>query len=424
MKKISTIIIAMALLFGMAQCKKQETPATPNAEGNEVYITMKVGGGDRHIVYPGTGAVVYGNGDVIYVGDGSKYLGTLSFNDGVFGGTITEPAVGDYLYFYFLGGLSITPSATTTSYTVNIANQSQKLPVLSCGRSSAPYSTSNTTYSSMLENKCALVKFGLTTGTSDAVSVAGMRTGATINFNNPESPIVANGSTGSITLKSEGSTEKWAILLPQNAVSNANVTIGSGSGFTVDVPATTANGYITSGIEIDNTPVSGHAIASAVKGDLICDDNQAYAGSFYNRLPSGVNAIALVAYVDDWHDHILALALEDEGWGTMSWSDAMVACYNKDIPISVSGADVYWILGECNHWNNMINAAGDFRNLRDCFESVGGTNMSNEPWNGYWSDDADFGLNTAQYYNFEHGWWGSANMDEGMHVRAVLYIDL
>lgn len=87
MKKISTIIIAMALLFGMAQCKKQETPATPNAEGNEVYITMKVGGGDRHIVYPGTGAVVYGNGDVIYVGDGSKYLGTLSFNDGVFGGT-------------------------------------------------------------------------------------------------------------------------------------------------------------------------------------------------------------------------------------------------------------------------------------------------------------------------------------------------
>lgn len=424
MKKISTIIIAMALLFGMAQCKKQETPATPNAEGNEVYITMKVGGGDRHIVYPGTGAVVYGNGDVIYVGDGSKYLGTLSFNDGVFGGTITEPAVGDYLYFYFLGGLTITPSATTTSYTVNIANQSQKLPVLSCGRSSAPYSTSNTTYSSMLENKCALVKFGLTTGTSDAVSVAGMRTGATINFNNPESPIVAKGSTGSITLKSEGSTEKWAILLPQNAVSNANVTIGSGSGFTVDVPATTANGYITSGIEIDNTPVTGHAIASAVKGDLICDDNLAYAGSFYNRLPSGVNAIALVAYVDDWHDYILALALEDEGWGTMSWFNAMDACYNKDIPSSVSGDNVYWILGEYNHWNDMINAAGGYMNLRNCFESVGGTNMSNEPWNGYWSGDADFGLNTAQYYNFEHGWWKSANMDEEMHVRAVLYIDL
>jgi len=423
MKKISTIIIAMALLFGMAQCKKQETPTTPNAEGNEVYITMKVGG-DRHIVYPGTGAVVYGNGDVIYVGDGSKYLGTLSFNDGVFGGTITEPAVGDYLYFYFLGGLTISPSATTTSYTVNIANQSQKLPVLSCGRSSAPYSTNNTTYSSMLENKCALVKFGLTTGTSDAVSVAGMRTGVSIKFNDTENPIVANGTTGSITLKSEGSTEKWAILLPQNAVSDANVTIGGGSGFTVDVPATTANGYITSGIEIDNTPVTGHAIASAVKGDLICDDNLAYAGSFYNRLPSGVNAIALVAYVDDWHDYILALALEDEGWGTMSWFDAMNACGYKDIPISVSGDNVYWILGEYNHWDNMINAAGGYMNLRDCFDSVGGTNMSNEPWNGYWSGDVDFGENTARYYNFEHGWWGSASMNDEMHVRAVLYIDL
>ena len=72
-----------------SQCKKQETPATPEAEGDMVHITLKANGGDRHIVYPSTGAVEYRPGDRIYVGDGSKCLGYLQYDEGRFHGDIT-----------------------------------------------------------------------------------------------------------------------------------------------------------------------------------------------------------------------------------------------------------------------------------------------------------------------------------------------
>ena len=52
MKRFSIIILAAALLFGMAQCTKQETPATPNDDGKCVHITMKVGDGDKYNIYP------------------------------------------------------------------------------------------------------------------------------------------------------------------------------------------------------------------------------------------------------------------------------------------------------------------------------------------------------------------------------------
>ena len=69
--------MAVALALGMAQCKKNEipaTPATPDVEGNWVRITLSVGGGGREMdtLYPGTGAVVYQYGDIIYVGNNGK----------------------------------------------------------------------------------------------------------------------------------------------------------------------------------------------------------------------------------------------------------------------------------------------------------------------------------------------------------------
>jgi len=56
MKKLSTLlIIAFALVLGLTQCKKKvDTIATPSDLGKTVYITVNVGDGDRHIVYPPT----------------------------------------------------------------------------------------------------------------------------------------------------------------------------------------------------------------------------------------------------------------------------------------------------------------------------------------------------------------------------------
>lgn len=250
MKKLSTLlIIAFALVLGLTQCKKKvDTIATPSDLGKTVYITVNVGDGDRHIVYPGTGAVVYTDGDIIYVGDGSIYLGSLEYESGKFSGTINEPAEGDYLYFYFLGGLtpSATPVAgTTTDFTVSIANQSSKLPVLSFGRSTSTYTTSTATYGCTLLNKCGLVKFVPAAATSEPVRVHGMKTTATINFANPG--ITPTNATGTITLYPEpGSNAKWAILLPQDEVSNPEGIIGKYACTMESVPGVTENMYYTS----------------------------------------------------------------------------------------------------------------------------------------------------------------------------------
>lgn len=254
MKKLSTLLItAFALVLGLTQCKKKvDTIATPSDLGKTVYITVNVGDGDRHIVYPGTGAVVYTDGDIIYVGDGSKYLGSLEYESGAFSGNITEPAEGAYLYFYFLGGIEISPVAATKSYEISIANQSSKLPVLSFGRSTSTYTTSTATYGCTLLNKCGLVKFTLATATSATVKVTGMKTGVTVNFADPEKAIVANGTRDAITLRNEGTdSERWAILLPQNAVTGGIAKIGENF-YSCDVAAVAENSYITTNT-IDNT---------------------------------------------------------------------------------------------------------------------------------------------------------------------------
>ena len=256
-RTVTLLLIALALVSGLTQCKKNvETLATGNL-GETVHIKVNVDNGSKYKIYPGTGAVVYTAGDKIFVGDGTKYLGTLTYASGAFSGDITKPAAGVYLHFYFASGLTTTPAALTagtTSYTVNIASQGTKLPVLSYGKSTSTYTDENATYGCTLLNKCALVNVTLTEGTNVPVTVGGMKTTATIDFATPG--ITPAAATGVITLYSDSGTSKWGILLPQDAVDNAKVTIG-GADYTVDVPQITANGYLagTNALTIANTAV-------------------------------------------------------------------------------------------------------------------------------------------------------------------------
>ena len=253
MKRLTLIIMAGLLMLGLTQCKKEQTNTNANAEGEWVTITVKVDAGDRHIVYPGTGAVVYSDGDKIYVGNNGHYVGTLTYNDGAFSGQIQSPSTADYLHFYFIGGeyTGTLNAGTTESFDWSIADQSDKLPVLSYGHSTQKYTDDNATYGCTLENQCALVKFSLAEGTSAAVTVGGMHTVASINF--ADGTIVATSTTGNITLYSESAestTSKWAILLPQDAVKGAAVTVGGNDNYTAYVPAVTANMYYTKGVSI------------------------------------------------------------------------------------------------------------------------------------------------------------------------------
>ncbi len=241
-KKGAALLLALALTLGFTQCKKKVEQVVP-VNANKVNITLNVDG--RHNVTPGgeNATVEYEDGDKIYVGDGTHYIGTLTCTSGVFSGDIVEPSNGTKIDFFFVGGLtpSVTPTAsTTTDFTVNISNQSSNLPVLSCG--SAEYYHGTTEYNSELKNKCALVELTLTSGTTDAVGIGDRYTQATINFGSTPGIVPNTTTTGMVTTKSESATKKYAIILPQAAVAGSHIAIGH-VGYTLDIPAINANDY-------------------------------------------------------------------------------------------------------------------------------------------------------------------------------------
>ena len=156
---------------------------------------------------------------------------------------------------------------------------------------------------------------------------------------------------------------------------------------------------------------TGHALSSAVVGEVVGNDGLAYA---YNNLPTGVTAVAKVCYVDG-SGHGLALALHDEG--AMDWNSAVSAC-DHHTPAIAGGT---WKLATQAEWNNMINANG-VAGLRDGFTSVGGDNLI-QGHQVYLSstDVANTSGNVAWAYNFNMGGWTTGNKtSDGANARACL----
>ena len=266
MKRLSTIIMALALVLGMSQCKKQETPTTGNTTPiyPGVHITVNVGdqdgkdnNGEKHNIAPQYGLFSFSSGDVLYVGHNGQYVGSLTFNNGFFDGTIyPDGTVTDQLlHFYFVGNAAVTgtPVANeTTSLSINIADQSENLPVLSYGASTKPFTSTGTTYSATLRNQCALVRFDLENQGDYEVTLSGVPTQATVDFaNNAITP--NTNATDDITLYGEeGNTAyRWAILLPGTSLSPTVHTdlTWNGEG---ELPVMGNNTYINSGLSITN----------------------------------------------------------------------------------------------------------------------------------------------------------------------------
>lgn len=256
MKRIGIIAMAMTLILGLSQCKKEQ-PTTAN-EGDTVSIRLDIqnNGGTRMDVNTSTGEVAYETGDVIYVASGGTFIGTLAHNGTNFGGTITNPIVGEPLHFYFLG--NVTPAETltagiTTTCSVVISDQTDHLPVIEYAPSNETYTAGTTTFTAHLLNKCALVKFNVTTSSEAATCITGMKNKVTVNFAEYTLTHSQEGN-GVITLPA-GNGEKWAILLPQEAMEECE----TGSAYSVDgaykgtcgaVPAILDNSYLTAGIEV------------------------------------------------------------------------------------------------------------------------------------------------------------------------------
>ena len=243
MRRMTCFVMALALVLGFTQCKKEQS--TPQTQG--VHITLTVDGGNSNskvVVDPnapqGYATVNFENGDVIYVGykvgDNNKCVGTLTYSssNSAFSGNVDIEDIVDneHLHFYFLGGVGFTPTVNDagTEASVVISNQAVKYPVVSYAPSKQPY-TGSGTYSAKLLNKCSIMKFNVTKPAESisAICITGMNNKVTVHFDTPNADdngfSYSKDGSGQIMMKggSGASIETWAIVLPQEALSAGGV---------------------------------------------------------------------------------------------------------------------------------------------------------------------------------------------------------
>lgn len=248
-KKGAALLLALMMTLGFTQCKKKVVEPIAN-NGNTVHITLTMaGGGSRVIVDPTNGgannyaSVSFESGDKIYVGNGGKYVGYVTYNGtNTWEGDLTSPTTDDYLHLYFLGNkapLSDVTPGTTTEFSVSIADQASKYPVISYNHTLEKYNGEGSYTATTLYNKCSIMKFNVTTPSTAAIYITGMNNKVTVNFANPT--VDDNGFSYSVNTTDGGlikmpakdaSNITWAIVLPQEALAEG----AEGSAYT--------NGYI------------------------------------------------------------------------------------------------------------------------------------------------------------------------------------
>ena len=234
MRRMTYVMMALALVLGFSQCKKEQTPANTTTEG--VRITLDVNGNkstDGSKVQVTPPSVAFESGDQILVASNGAYVGTLTHNGRQFEGDITDPVEGKPLYFYFLGNKQGTVANGATELTVNISDQTNELPVISMGKSTVEYSADVTSYTSRLYNKCSLMKFNVTTPSTAAICITGMNNTVTVDFSNPTDEGFTYGKDGDGLIKMPAKDENnvtWAIVLPQDALAEGE----DGSVYTAD----------------------------------------------------------------------------------------------------------------------------------------------------------------------------------------------
>lgn len=261
-KKLISLLLACLMLVAFTGCKKKlATISKPNSTAKSVYITLNSGDDSKVVVTPGFedpethqiyAKVDFEDGDIIYVGNNGKYCGYLEYDDEThnFSGTVAPESENDYLHFYFMGNktplnvvdvynndgnkigytaTAINPAVNnTTTFSVNITNQTVKYPVISYAHSTKKYTSGVTSYSAKLQNYCSIMKFttnGSGLSMDNPVTISGMFNKVTVNFAANNGATTGNpysyakmGITdeGDITLHAETATERWAIVLPNS----------------------------------------------------------------------------------------------------------------------------------------------------------------------------------------------------------------
>ena len=289
----------------------------------------------------------------------------------------------------------------------------------------------------------------------------------------PNAAGIGSGTEGTFT--SINITDAILSVIAARGDANATAPIGRGyndttsGAVTIDGTTTWTAGTNTTHLiftESGNTwtlSYNVHSVYNAVAGDLgkvIGADGNIYANAT-QASALGTTAVAMITYVgaetceDAPYNNGLALALGDANggnkcnWSTTSTSSSSAvhtyhptssdftsesglqyntthntdtypafkaAIANNGTPRPTGCSD--WFLPTGYQWNQMITKAGGSTQLRDCFSSVGGTNLRN---NFYWSS-TEFGSNFHYAWNtyFYSGNWGYVLKNNSFYVRSAL----
>jgi len=257
MKRMTCFVMALALVLGLAQCKKEQLK--PENEGEKVTITLDVKGDDNAKVDVDPPYVTFESGDEIQVACNGHHVGTLTHDGTKFKGDLTNVTPGQPLYFYFFGNVSPQYFGVGRSNcTVYIGDQTGDLPVISMGPSIdatgkiVNYQDGTTSYTARLHNKCSLMKFNVTTPSTAPICIDGMNNFVTVNFGSGNDGFsYSQKYDGVIKMKGQEGTY-WAIVLPQGPVAEGDA-YTEDYGYTGTHPAIgkiEANKYYSAGVDM------------------------------------------------------------------------------------------------------------------------------------------------------------------------------
>ena len=192
LKNGAAVLVAMAMLLGMTQCRKNLDTINDN-DSNKVHITLRVDNGSRVVIdtagtiTPDFATVIFESGDIMYVGYNKSYVGYLTYDGENFNGDIdiAQTIDDEPLYFYFIGGKGFTPTIENNVATLDISNQTEKYPIINFAHSVEVYPSPTGDYTARLLNKCGIVKFHVSkpTGYDQAgTCIMGMNNVVTVNF--------------------------------------------------------------------------------------------------------------------------------------------------------------------------------------------------------------------------------------------------
>ena len=201
-------------------------------------------------------------------------------------------------------------------------------------------------------------------------------------------------TSGSVTTDASG-TATFAIGIKCYTDLNAcTLTVGGNAITIVSESKMTASGKIYNINRSAAPAAEGHALTASAVGEIVGTDGKAYAVADKDNLPTGVTAVAMIAYVSGSNG--LAIALADEG--SMDWASAKSTCEGKTAVGSYS-----WQLPSQDDWKAMFKANGgnesSHSGLNTALETAGG-------------DSSKF---QGDYY------WSSTEVESGYAWRIVLY---